>query len=213
MLVVLRRFTRLAQPTAVVPCLSRSMAGYESTLTFERDAYAQQIHTTVLSCEPAPAVDPQASKAKQPGKKQKKKKKGGGAAKKALPRWWVRLEDTCIFPEGGGQPSDRGYVGGLSVVDMTRDKDMNVIHVVEGTSIAEATSAPAPPVVVGEEVKVEVDWGRRYDHMQQHTAQHLISAIAADKFGWKVRPVLCRKGVLVGVVWCVYVGSTREVGD
>ena len=195
MLIVLRRFT---QPTAVVPCLSRSMAGYESTLTFERDAYAQAIHTTVLSCEPAPAVDPQASKAKQ-GKKQKKKK-GGGAAKKALPRWWVRLEDTCIFPEGGGQPSDRGYVGGLPVVDMTRDTDMNVIHVVEGTSIAEAASAPAPPVVVGEEVKVEVDWGRRYDHMQQHTAQHLISAIAADKFGWKVRPVVRRKGVLVGVV-------------
>ena len=81
------------------------------------------------------------------------------------------LDDTLIFPEGGGQPSDRGRLGSVEVVDAVHHPD-GVRHLL------------AAPVAVGLETTLEVDWARRFDHMQQHTAQHLLTAVAADRFGW-----------------------------
>ena len=83
----------------------------------------------------------------------------------------VVLSDTVLYPEGGGQPSDRGTIDGIDVIDV-RSGDGTVEHVV------------ADPIASGE-VTVEVDWARRFDHMQQHTGQHLLTAIAADRFGWQ----------------------------
>ncbi len=82
----------------------------------------------------------------------------------------VRLRDTILYAAGGGQPADHGTIGGVDVVDVVRADDGSIVHVT------------AQPVVCGE-AEVVVDWARRYDHMQQHSAQHLITAIADDEFG------------------------------
>ena len=83
---------------------------------------------------------------------------------------FVVLADTVLFPEGGGQPADRGTVGGVAVVDVRR-VDGAIRHVLAG---------PAPSGAV----TVVLDWARRFDHMQQHTAQHLLTAVADQRFGW-----------------------------
>ena len=83
----------------------------------------------------------------------------------------VVLSDTVLYPEGGGQPSDHGSIDGTPVADV-RKANGTIEHFV-----------PAP--IESDEVTVEVDWARRFDHMQQHTAQHLVTAIAADRFGWE----------------------------
>jgi Ser-tRNA(Ala) deacylase AlaX len=86
-------------------------------------------------------------------------------------RHWAVLADTVFYPAGGGQPADHGTIGGQPVLDVVR----------EGAEIRHLTAAPVPdgPVLV------RLDWERRFDHMQQHTAQHLVTAIAADRFGWQ----------------------------
>ncbi len=80
------------------------------------------------------------------------------------------LADTVLYPEGGGQPADRGWLGKVEVTDVQRR---------QGT----ARHFLARPVEPGP-VTVRLDWARRFDHMQQHTGQHLLTAIAADRFGW-----------------------------
>ena len=80
-------------------------------------------------------------------------------------RTTLLLDRTAFYPEGGGQPADRGAVGGLAVVDVI-EGDGEVLHVLgEG-------QAP----VAGSRVACVVDWSRRFDHMQQHHGQHLLSA-------------------------------------
>ncbi len=75
----------------------------------------------------------------------------------------VVLDRSAFYPEGGGQPADRGWLNGVPVVDVrTREEDAAVIHV-----LAEELTA--------DRVEGVVDWPRRYDHMQQHTAQHVLS--------------------------------------
>jgi alanyl-tRNA synthetase len=85
-------------------------------------------------------------------------------------RPYVVLADTIFYPEGGGQPADRGFIAGVAVLDVQR-REGAVRHLLER------------PIAVGA-VEVRLDWARRFDHMQQHTAQHLLSAIAEDQFGW-----------------------------
>jgi alanyl-tRNA synthetase len=77
----------------------------------------------------------------------------------------VELESTYFFPEGGGQEADRGRLGEARVVDVQAEDDGRVWHVVEG-------AAPAPD----RELEAELDWSRRFEHMQQHTGQHILSA-------------------------------------
>ena len=76
----------------------------------------------------------------------------------------VELEATCFYPEGGGQPGDRGTLGGARVVDVQATEEGRIWHLLEGAE---------PP---SGEVEAEVDWARRFDHMQQHTGQHILSA-------------------------------------
>jgi alanyl-tRNA synthetase len=76
----------------------------------------------------------------------------------------VVLDATAFYPTSGGQPFDTGRLGGVEVVDVVDRDDGAVVHVVTGTM-------PAGVRVVG-----EIDWGRRVDHMQQHTGQHILSA-------------------------------------
>lgn len=78
----------------------------------------------------------------------------------------VWLDRTAFYPTSGGQPFDVGTLGGASVVNVFDDDDGDVVHVVAG----------APPAL-GATVRGDVTWARRFDHMQQHTGQHLLSAV------------------------------------
>jgi alanyl-tRNA synthetase len=80
------------------------------------------------------------------------------------------LEDTVLYPEGGGQPPDHGTLGSARVLDVQK-RDGEVRHYLS------APVAPGP-------ARVTLDWDRRFDHMQQHTGQHLLTAVAHERFGW-----------------------------
>ena len=85
------------------------------------------------------------------------------------------LDRTCFYPTSGGQPYDTGTLAGLSVVDVVA-ADGVVYHVLE---------QPADPSLVGQTVHGEIDWPRRFDHMQQHSGQHLISQAFDRLFGYE----------------------------
>ncbi len=93
----------------------------------------------------------------------------------------IVLNDSILYPEGGGQPWDLGHVNGIKVVKVLKSTGQNKQVRVTLTA----------PLEVGAHVTCVVDWKRRYDFMQQHTAQHLFSAIAdklfsADTVGWSL---------------------------
>jgi alanyl-tRNA synthetase len=75
----------------------------------------------------------------------------------------VELDATAFYPTSGGQPFDTGTLGGAHVLDVF-DDDERVVHV------ADAPLAPGDPV------SGVIDWPRRFEHMQQHTGQHVLSA-------------------------------------
>lgn len=83
----------------------------------------------------------------------------------------VYLDRTAFYPTSGGQLFDTGRLGGIRVVEVV-DEDDRIAHLLEG---------PLPPGVV----EGVVDWRRRFDHMQQHTGQHLLSAVFANEFGYQ----------------------------
>jgi alanyl-tRNA synthetase len=83
----------------------------------------------------------------------------------------IYLDRTAFYPTSGGQPFDTGRLGGIEVTDV----------VDEGERIAHVLASPLPDgPAVG-----QLDWPRRFDHMQQHTGQHLLSAVLADLFGYQ----------------------------
>lgn len=86
------------------------------------------------------------------------------ASKNIADLFEVVLDDSVLFPEGGGQPHDLGVIGTAKVVNVQRRGDACVI-----------TTASA--LEVGGTYPVVVDWKRRLDHMQHHSAQHLVTAI------------------------------------
>jgi Ser-tRNA(Ala) deacylase AlaX len=84
-------------------------------------------------------------------------------------RPWVRLERTIFYPEGGGQPADRGTIAGVEVKDV-QPRDDQILHFLER------------PVAVGP-VEAVLDAARRLDYSQQHTAQHLVTAVLLTRHG------------------------------
>ena len=80
------------------------------------------------------------------------------------------LSDTILYPEGGGQPPDRGHLAGVAVLDVQTS----------GGQIRHFLERPVPRGPAA----LRLDWARRFDHMQQHTGQHLLTAVAQDRFGW-----------------------------
>jgi len=84
---------------------------------------------------------------------------------------FVVLADTLFYPEGGGQPADHGQIGEAEVLDVQK----------RGEEIRHFLSRP----VAQGPVRLELDWPRRWDHMQQHTGQHVLTAVALRDFGWR----------------------------
>src|SRR4051812_22154321 len=84
----------------------------------------------------------------------------------------IYLNESAFYPTSGGQPHDTGTLGGIAVIDVV-DEDDRVAHV-----LAEPMAADVPAV------EGAVDWARRFDFMQQHTGQHLLSAMLEDRYGW-----------------------------
>jgi alanyl-tRNA synthetase len=76
----------------------------------------------------------------------------------------VYLDHTAFYPTSGGQPHDTGTLGGIQVVDVV-DEDDRIAHLL------------AEPLKTTGSVEGAIDWPRRFDHIQQHTAQHLLSAV------------------------------------
>ena len=83
----------------------------------------------------------------------------------------VYLDRTAFYPESGGQPSDRGTLDGIAVLEVI-DEAEEVAHLL--------AERPAVAVVQG-----RIDWERRFDHMQQHTGQHVVSAAFERAGGYK----------------------------
>jgi len=81
----------------------------------------------------------------------------------------IVLDRTAFYPSSGGQPYDLGRISGLPIQDVI-DQEDRVVHL-----LAEPLSQ--------DEVECAIDWPRRFDHMQQHTGQHLLSAVFAELFG------------------------------
>lgn len=83
----------------------------------------------------------------------------------------VYLDRSAFYPTSGGQPFDQGTIGGVAVLDV----------VDEGQSVRHDLASPLP---LGD-FDCQIDWQRRFDHMQQHTGQHVLSAVLVDRFGYQ----------------------------
>jgi len=86
----------------------------------------------------------------------------------------ITLEDDLFFPEGGGQPCDLGTVAGVKVLDVQEDKKSGEVLI----KVADALA-----FVPGREVFCELDWERRFRHMQMHCGEHIISGAFFRLFG------------------------------
>src|SRR5689334_22289338 len=91
----------------------------------------------------------------------------------------VYLDRTAFYPTSGGQPFDLGSLGGMAVREV----------IDEGERVAHLLDEP----LTGREVDAIIEWPRRYDHMQQHTGQHLLSAVLEELF--KIRTVSFHLGL------------------
>jgi len=87
---------------------------------------------------------------------------------------YVCLDKSAFYPEGGGQPSDTGFLeweGNRSVVKLVVKKGDAIKHIIDGVKPAE-----------GMRVHAVIDWDKRYGHMRMHTAQHILSGIVFDDY-------------------------------
>ena len=83
----------------------------------------------------------------------------------------IVLDRTAFYPTSGGQPHDLGTLNDIPVQDV-RDEDEGIVHLL---------GAP----LAGDHAAGTIDWARRFDHMQQHTGQHLLSAVLEELFGFR----------------------------
>ena len=85
--------------------------------------------------------------------------------------YYVNLDATAFYPEGGGEACDLGTLGGVKVLDVQEENGI-IRHLCHG------------PLTVGDTVTGEIDWARRFDLMQQHTGEHIVSGLLHEKFGY-----------------------------
>ena len=85
--------------------------------------------------------------------------------------WEIVLDATAFYPEGGGQACDLGTLGGVNVLDV-QEQGETIVHTCDG------------PLTVGETVEGRLDWARRFDLMQQHSGEHIVSGIIHTRYGY-----------------------------
>ena len=83
----------------------------------------------------------------------------------------IVLDETAFYPEGGGQPSDIGELGGVKVLEV-HEKNDEIVHFCDG------------PLEVGQKVIGKLDWDRRFDFMQQHSGEHILSGLIHQYYGY-----------------------------
>ena len=93
----------------------------------------------------------------------------------------VSLDRTAFYPTGGGQPHDRGTLGGRAVVDVRKIGD-TVWHALDGDGDGDGAPAPGP----GTQVHGEIDWGRRHALMRTHTALHVLCGVIWNEWATPV---------------------------
>ena len=84
-------------------------------------------------------------------------------------QWKLILDRTAFYPEGGGQGADHGTLGEAKVLDV-HEKDGVIYHTCDR------------PLPVGETVTGRIDWARRFDHMQQHSGEHIVSGMLCGTY-------------------------------
>ena len=83
----------------------------------------------------------------------------------------VILDQTAFYPEGGGQAADTGSLGHVRVLD-TREQADAIVHLCDG------------PLAVGDAVEGQIDYAARFDRMQQHTGEHIVSGLIHARYGY-----------------------------
>jgi len=131
--------------------------GHEAFSLAQQNSYLQKNMAKVLSCEAAAASELPAAAVGETLERLRALEK----------RWKISLSETCFYPIGGGQPSDCGWLGNVSCI-FAEECGGKIVH-----WCSEALD-------VGAEVEVKLDWDRRWYHMQCHTGQHVLSAVAFD---------------------------------
>ena len=85
--------------------------------------------------------------------------------------WEIQLDATAFYPEGGGQAADTGTLGGVPVTHV-REKDGKIYHLCSA------------PLEVGAQVEGILDYAGRFDRMQQHSGEHIVSGLIHSRWGW-----------------------------
>ena len=86
--------------------------------------------------------------------------------------WAVVLDQTAFYPEGGGQPGDTGTLDSARVLD-THARGEEIVHDCDA------------PLAAGSAVQGTIDWARRFDYMQQHSGEHIVSGNIHRRFGYE----------------------------
>ncbi len=85
--------------------------------------------------------------------------------------WQVVLDNTAFYPEGGGQAADTGTLGSARVTDVQEQGDA-IVHLCDA------------PLEVGSQVEGSIHWEARFDRMQQHSGEHILSGIIHSRYGY-----------------------------
>lgn len=113
----------------------------ETRRLYYEDVYQKEFQATVLECREV--------------------KKG----------YHILLDKSAFYPEGGGQPSDVGYLGNVKVNEV-HEKNGELLHYT------------SEPLEAGEEVTGAINWDRRFDLMQQHSGEHMVSGLVHEAYGY-----------------------------
>lgn len=155
-----------------------------TTKLYQIDTYLKEWDARILAAKPAPEVP--GDSAKQPA--------GGSADASPQTCYLIQLDQTAFFPEGGGQGADHGklrLIGSdseavFSVIDVQEDGDL-IWHTVCLPDPADGSSAPTGELctILSEGCKVHciLDWDRRFEHMQRHCGEHILSGAFYRLFG------------------------------
>lgn len=125
-----------------------------------KDSYCSSFDATIVSVEPCDGGDAHGE---------------ANGVNKMAQKFCVVLDRTAFFPEGGGQPSDVGTIGGVEVVD---------VQISDGIIKHYVTGVLTDDIKIGSKVTCELCFKTRYERMQGHTGEHILSGIVHKRFGY-----------------------------